>query len=432
MLFLHFCILYFMQNTGIFLHLIYMHKNITLFSSLLPVFLCYYTIESKNKFLFLYTLSFYELKKEIFYMKNNNTKKTEYITYSQKILERIKIELTRQKISQKTLAQLCNVSQPTISKLLKGDSPLTLEFIYKVSEKLDIPIETLLSTSDTLTDKLTEIQTNIQDEIYDNFHNDNEAIVSDPALYPFRGITGKYYFYCNPTISSESELLKGTLHLLPSERAGKSFCSCQLTLYTGKYDSEGKKEKKLYTGMMLISLPMQSCYCILSCDESAEYVFLLFHHMFLTKANLECRIAAVLTTSAGSYRRPTMEKCIISRTSLSSEDLSEIEGQLKMNCSNIQITEKDFQEHILKDFPEDFPRVNITHETIYSIEEAFIQKSSLPENTRTELINKLRKYSIDRRYTKISTHADDILYNFIIDKKRKKNVSSEDTSESKS
>ena len=98
--------------------------------------------------------------------------------------------------------------------------------------------------------------------------------------------------------------------------------------------------------MMLISLPMQSCYCILSCDESAEYVFLLFHHMFLTKANLECRIAAVLTTSAGSYRRPTMEKCIISRTSLSSEDLSEIEGQLKMNCSNIQITEKDFQEHM--------------------------------------------------------------------------------------
>lgn len=71
-------------------------------------------------------------------MKNNNTKKIEYITYSQKILERIKIELTRQKISQKTLAQLCNVSQPTISKLLKGDSPLTLEFIYKVSEKLDM------------------------------------------------------------------------------------------------------------------------------------------------------------------------------------------------------------------------------------------------------------------------------------------------------
>ena len=115
-----------------------MHKNITLFSALLPVFLCYYTIESKNKFLFLYTLSFYELKKEIFYMKNNNTKKIEYITYNQKILERIKIELTRQKISQKTLAQLCNVSQPTISKLLKGDSPLTLEFIYKVSEKLDM------------------------------------------------------------------------------------------------------------------------------------------------------------------------------------------------------------------------------------------------------------------------------------------------------
>ena len=80
-------------------------------------------------------------------MKNNNTKKIEYITYSQKILERIKIELTRQKISQKTLAQLCNVSQPTISKLLKGDSPLTLEFIYKVSEKLDMYCLSSFTTS---------------------------------------------------------------------------------------------------------------------------------------------------------------------------------------------------------------------------------------------------------------------------------------------
>lgn len=66
MLFLHFCILYFVQNTGIFLHLNNMHKNIALFSALLPIFLCYYTINSKNKFLFLYALSFYELKKEIF------------------------------------------------------------------------------------------------------------------------------------------------------------------------------------------------------------------------------------------------------------------------------------------------------------------------------------------------------------------------------
>ena len=90
-------------------------------------------------------------------MKNSNNKKIEYITYSQKILERIKNELTKQKISQKTLAQLCNLSQPTISKLLKGDSPLTLEFIYQVSSKLNIPIETLLSTSDTLTDKDTKL-----------------------------------------------------------------------------------------------------------------------------------------------------------------------------------------------------------------------------------------------------------------------------------
>lgn len=352
-------------------------------------------------------------------MLNNFDKKLEYITYSQKILERIKNELVKQKISQKTLGQLCNLSQPTISKLLKGDTPLTLEFLFNVCDKLEIPIETLLSTTDTLSDKLTSLQFAMQNQIYDNFHSDNEAIVSDPSLYPFKGILGTYNFYCNPTISSELELLKGTITFSPSIRGGKTYCSCKLTLYTGKYNSVGQEDKKLYTGMMLISLPMQSCYCILSCDESAEYVFLLFHHMFLTKADLECRIAAVLTTSAGSHRRPAMEKCIISRTKLSQEDLEQIQGQLKMNCSNIKITESDFKKYIVEDLPNDFPDAHISYETICNIEESFIKKSSLPTNKQDALINKLRKYSIDRRYTKISTHADDILYNFIKEKKRK-------------
>lgn len=343
---------------------------------------------------------------------------SDFITYNNKILNRIQNELSKKKISQKELAKLCNLSQPTISKLLKGDTPLTLKFLYNLCNVLEINIDLLLSSSDTLTDKLSDIQLELQNNIYDNFHIENEAIVSDPTQYPFKGILGSYYFYCNATISSESKLLKGILELNHASRNRKNFCSCKLSLYTGKYDINGQQEIKIYTGMMLISLPMQSCYCILSCDESAEYTFLLFHHMFLIKADLECRIVAVLTTSAGSHRRPTMEKAILSRTKLTDNDLTKIEGQLKMNSSTIKITETDFKEYISNQLPK---KLSIPEcQKVYFIEEAVIKSSSLSDNEQIELINKLRKYSIEKRYTKISTHADDILYNFISNKNRKK------------
>lgn len=341
-----------------------------------------------------------------------------FINYNSKILNRIHNELNTKKVSQKELAKLCNLSQPTISKLLKGDTPLTLKFLYTLCNALNISIDSLLASNDTLSDKLSNIQSEIQNTIYDNFHTENEAIVSDPTQYPFKGILGCYYFYCNPTISSESNLLKGILELNRSSRDSKNFCSCKLTLYTGKYDINGQKEVKTYTGMMLISLPMQSCYCILSCDESAEYTFLLFHHMFLIKADLSCRIAAVLTTSAGSHRRPTMEKAILSRTELSDVDLQKIEGQLKINSSSIKIKEEDFNKYISNELPNGFSIPNC--EKIYSIEEATIKSSSLSEDEQFELINKLRKYSVEKRYVKISTHADDILYHFISTKNRKK------------
>lgn len=140
--------------------------------------------------------------------------------------------------------------------------------------------------------------------------------------------------------------------------------------------------------------------------------------MFLIKADLSCRIAAVLTTSAGSHRRPTMEKAILSRTELSDVDLQKIEGQLTINSSSIKIKEEDFNKYISNELPNGFSIPNC--EKIYSIEEATIKSSSLSEDEQFELINKLRKYSVEKRYVKISTNADDILYHLISTKNRKK------------
>ena len=101
-----------------------------------------------------------------------------------------------------------------------------------------------------------------------------------------------------------------------------------------------------------------------------------------------------------------------------------------MNCSNIKITKNDFEEHILKELPEDFTIP--AYKEIYFIEESLIRSSSLSSEKQLELINKLRKYSIEKRYTKISTHADDILYNFITNKNRKMVASQKDSSNAQS
>lgn len=104
-----------------------------------------------------------------------------FINYNSKILNRIHNELNTKKVSQKELAKLCNLSQPTISKLLKGDTPLTLKFLYTLCNALNISIDSLLASNDTLSDKISNIQSEIQNTIYDNFHTENEAIVSDPT-----------------------------------------------------------------------------------------------------------------------------------------------------------------------------------------------------------------------------------------------------------
>ena len=109
-----------------------------------------------------------------------------FTDYQYRVLNRIQRELTQQKISQKKLGEACGLSQPSISKLLNGSSPLTLEFLYKVCDILNITMDSLLSTKDTLPDKMSVMDPNIQDIMHTNQNSFNDAIVSDPSLYPFK------------------------------------------------------------------------------------------------------------------------------------------------------------------------------------------------------------------------------------------------------
>jgi transcriptional regulator with XRE-family HTH domain len=60
----------------------------------------------------------------------------------------IRAEMARQRITQVQVAAALGMSQPVVSRMLRGDRPLTLDFIQDVAAVLDVPIGQLLNHLD--------------------------------------------------------------------------------------------------------------------------------------------------------------------------------------------------------------------------------------------------------------------------------------------
>src|SRR5699024_7379219 len=100
---------------------------------------------------------------------------------------------------------------------------------------------------------------------------------------------------------------------------------------------------------------MNAIYCSVMSKEIGEICYLIFSYIPILYEKLECRIGAVLTSSAGENRLPTMQRILISRRELTDETLYFLEGQLLLNASEILLSKNAFNA-MLKDeeFPEAF------------------------------------------------------------------------------
>lgn len=349
--------------------------------------------------------------------KSNLSENQEIQEYSKRVLKRINNFLERSNLSQKEFSRRCEISQSTLSKILDQKSTLTLPVIAKMCEVMDIDPSHLLSSSDNILDNLDTFDRRLRAGY--SFHN-NESLIFDSYHSAFKGIIGDYNFYCKPTISSESGFLLGTLKLSHSNTQD-NYCKAILDLRTGKYNAQGEEIIKTYTGQMIISLPLSSCYTILSSDNYAEYSFLNWHHFFLHDQELACRSVAILTTSAGSNRRPVMEKAIISREELSLTDLELLSGQFNMNSASIDIEKERFDslaEHELSKKERLFLESTKNARTFYSWDESIIRSSELTSQRKIAIINLLRANSLSQKYVKISNKSDELLYSYIQNKKQ--------------
>lgn len=338
--------------------------------------------------------------------------------YHQNVLKSIKNTISSINITQKELAAISKISQPTLSKLLSGKSNFTLDQLARIAYALQIDIAEITS--------FKSMENEFAENIYPtHFIPENDNLVRDINRPAFKGYTGNtYYIYFYPTISSENTLIHGELTLRASE---DNHCKVDLKIYTGKIDVSGNEITKNYTGNMIISVSFSSCYCNLINSEIGELCFLSFHHMFLFSQEIICRVGGVLTTSSGSNRRPTMHRMIISKypfdITKEGADLHFLKGQLKLNNSRIIISKEKYDELLkipdiisdknLMDFFKEFEERVSPPKEHYEIDEAQLLGLDTPVMIKIMGISLLREFSVISKYNKISTKSDEFLFTYL-------------------
>lgn len=320
------------------------------------------------------------------------------------------LHYTQQQVLAKCMDHGYTINQSAISKMLSGTNIQTFH-VAQICEALGLNIAEVLSF-----DENTEIQVKEKPQ--------TPSLITDARHNAFRGYMGSYsiYFY---TTKNEDSIHHGIFNL--QEDPATHQCMADLRFKTGEKNEEGMDIEKHYTGPVYYSMSMQTIYCEVFSAEIGERCYLLFHYDFLAYQNLECRLATAITVSSGVKRLPTMHKLLLTRTELSNDTLDYLCGQLKLNSSEILISENAYRE-FLRDpkLPNKFFEYFGEKEThaerfissvakvpYFSFNESLISDSFLPPFDKIKIICLLRKYSAAPRYNKISGTAEEIVYNFL-------------------
>lgn len=304
------------------------------------------------------------------------------------------------------------INQSSLSKMLSGTNIQILQ-VAQICEVLELNISEILSL-----DKNTEIH------VHEKLQTKSDQIIADAHSSLFRGYKGNYnvYFF---TTKNENFVHSGIFKI--QEDSDTNQCMADLRFKTGEKKENGVEIEKHYIGPIYLSQSMRAMYCELCSEEIGEKSYLLFHYDFLAYQNLECRLVTAITVSSGVKRLPTMHKLLLTRDSLSDDDLEYLSGQLKLNNSEILLSETAYRE-FLRDpkLPDKFFEYFGEKEThaerflssvakvpYISFNESLISDSFLPPFDRVKIICLLRKYSSAPRYNKISSKAEEIIFNYL-------------------
>lgn len=362
--------------------------------------------------------------------------------FNARIVGNLKKYMRKHEISQNALATNLkkhglNVNQGNISKYLNLEIELPLSIIVKLCEIYDLTLDNLVSEHFTMEPQ--DISTNEQTAMEAlSVNGPDNAVLYIPQLgsnfisnadhLDFKGWLQDYHIYFFPTLSGVKEVLKGTLSLFKSEQTG--VCEAILILDTNRKHADGSPIKKEYQGCAIISKSVNSLYVILSSEEEGELCMLNLRHFFIRHQNLNCRMASVITNSAGETHVPTVHRAFISREALPDEHLNLLLPFLHLNSSNIIIKQADMEQllPVLEAQNQDKPlryrklldllTSQVDPEPVYFFKEDYVRSNALQilNSKKDALIfmSMFRDASYKTRYNKVSNKADECIHNLLL------------------
>ena len=336
------------------------------------------------------------------------------------------IKLSQEKLSQKLNNNIIGkpyiFHQKTISRLENGDSTLNLntDLIMKISEICEIP----KGITDELISEISKAEPT--HSLINIKERNNLLTLSDHD--EFIQYFGDYHCVFFSTNSNDPKIIRGKINIAPSPDSSQ----CVISLYI----LDGEKIIKKYDGVFFINRHYEMWYSVLIGQLKQEVCMLISKNIKNTLGKNIINIALALTTSAGTRKRPTMHRMLISRQLISEKKLKLIIPQLKLNTDIIYISEANLnklenyiQENLnsstnankikifnsLKKCTKLIKDLSIK-ETYYKIDEALIYDTSqVSENKliRGEIISIIRSYTDSMYYNKVSQTVQDIILGII-------------------
>ena len=204
-------------------------------------------------------------------------------------------------------------------------------------------------------------------------------------------------------------------------------------LYKSHNECDDYKE---YKGRLILSSAYGCCYCYLVNEKFGEVSFLMFEGLSSNGEKLTCKMAEVLTPSAGGTRDITCHRMFISRKRLAKKGIEFIKPHIKMNTSQIDIAESELHEVFKElDVPQDFAttiKILTKPEKMYALREEHFHgfnDKNMQNYDKTQFITTLRKKSHANHYYKIGKKVNTILHSYMYESENGKDFFEEEASD---
>lgn len=325
--------------------------------------------------------------------------------------------ITTENISQNQLAADLEVNQGTLSRFLRvpGAVSLPLHAIVTLCQSYKLDLRDLVSNDfvyQTLAERQRTRKTDCPLTLLDTDALGHNFIV-DPESDAFKGYLQTYHCYFHPTRTKESELLLGKLHLTK----GNGICRAKFDLYRNRSHAETGNPDKEYSGFAVISSTLHSMYVFLASKTIGEISVLNFSHFKLNLQYLDCRMAEVLTNSAGANHIPTVHRMLLSRERIDEKHLDAIKPHLLLNSDTMMIRDTEL-EKISCPNPKLLDHLTglLEPKTFYAFTENYVRYNaeiSLEAKEVQQLLSDFRSHSIGDSCNKVNADADNNLHTLL-------------------